>query len=274
MSHATDRYACMFRAAAGRPVLVPFVMLGFPDAERSLAACEALIGAGADALELGLPFNAAVADGEVIQDAARVALGHGITVARCLALIAELRARHPRLPLGLLTYANLVEARGVDAAAQAFAVAGLDSVLIADLPVAESAAWRGAARMSGLAPVFIAPPNAPPETLDAIARHAAGYTYLAGRAGVTGTHAAMQTAVLDLVPGLVCRGAPPCLLGFGVSSAAQVADAFRGGAAGAIVGSHLVARLAAAPGSPEMLGPALRALRPGRGALAGGGVRC
>ena len=100
-----------------------------------------------------------------------------------------------------------------------------------------------------------------PLVLAAVARHGAGYTYLAGRDGVTGTHAAMRPAVLDLVPELKRLAAPPCLLGFGVSSAAQVAAAWRGGAAGVIVGSHLVAELAAHPQAPERLGSRLQALR-------------
>lgn len=265
------RYATMFATAAQarRPVLVPFAMLGFPDAARSLAACEAMIAGGADALELGLPFSEAIADGPVIQQAAAGALAAGFTVAQGFALVSTLRARHPHLPLGLLTYANLLEARGVAAFYRDATAAGLDSLLVADVPVGEFAPYAAAARAASIAPVLIVPPNAGPDLLAECARLGAGYTYLAGRSGVTGTHAAMRPEVLARVRDLAALGAPPCLLGFGISAAAEVEAAWRGGAAGAIVGSALVASLAEAPMAPEALTAQVAGLRRWSGCGAG-----
>jgi tryptophan synthase alpha chain len=205
----TARYATLFARARedGRVVVVPFAMLGFPDGERSLAGCESLIAAGADALELGIPFSDAVADGPVIQAASQAALASGTTPRGALALVTELRRRHPTLPIGLLTYANLLEAAGIEAFYAACAAAGADSLLVADVPALEFEPYAAAARAAGIAPVMIVPPNAPEATVRAVARLGRGYTYLSGRAGVTGTHAAMQAPTAKRIAELAAPGA-------------------------------------------------------------------
>lgn len=237
-----DRYAALFQRTRreDRPALVPFWMLGDPTPERSRAAIEALIGAGADALELGLPFSDPVADGVVIQGAADRALRAGTTFRTALALVAGLRARHPRLPIGLLAYLNPFEALGLPRALAACADAGVDSLLLADLPTTECAPYATAIRDAGIAPVLIVPPNATSAAIATVARHGAGYSYLTGRAGVTGTHAAMAAPTATLIAALRDAGAPTALVGFGVTTAEQVRAAHHAGAAGAIVGSALV----------------------------------
>lgn len=242
MNRLGHRYAELFAQAGreARPVVVPFWMLGDPTPDRSLAAIEALIDAGADALELGLPFSDPVADGVVVQAAATRALAAGTTFGRALELVAALRGRHPTLPIGLLSYLNPFAARGVHRAMAECAAAGVDSLLLADLPSTECAPYALAMRELGLAPVLIVPPNATPAAIAAVARFGAGYCYLTGRAGVTGTHAAMVTPTATLVAALRAAGAPTALVGFGVSAAAQVMAAYEAGAAGAIVGSALV----------------------------------
>lgn len=135
-----SRYAHLFASLAGRNegALIPFFMLGDPDPRGSLASIEAALAAGADALELGLPFSDPVADGPTIVAAANRALATGMTPERCFAMIAQIRARHPRIPIGLLVYVNLVFARGLDSFYACAAQAGVDSVLIADLPLREA----------------------------------------------------------------------------------------------------------------------------------------
>lgn len=236
-----NRYATRFAelAVAGRGAFIPFTVLGFPDLERCAEQLE-LLAEHADALELGIPFSDPVADGPTIQRAANKALAAGATPASCLALVANLRARHPKLPIGLLTYANLVVHRGLESFYADVAAAGADSVLVADVPGEEGEPFTQAARKTGIAPVFIAPPNADDAALELIAKLGAGYTYVLTRAGVTGTEQAAGTPAADLLSRLAELNAPPPVLGFGISTPEQVQT---GIAAGVISGSAVVKRL-------------------------------
>jgi tryptophan synthase alpha chain len=220
-------------------------MLGDPDPARSLRAIRLLVSAGADGLELGLPFSDPVADGPVIQAAATRALARGVRRADCWKIVAAVREEFPTLPIGLLVYANLAFHRGepdrfyADAAA-----AGVDSVLIADLPLIESEQAVIAARAHGIAPVFIAPPNLSSERLALIAAEGEGYTYLTSRPGVTGEHDCGRGGQSRLIESLKALGAPPPVQGFGISTPVQVRTAISGGALGAISGSAIVRRIA------------------------------
>lgn len=239
------RYDRMFErlGAAGQSAFIPFAMLGDPDAVLSLATVRSLAIAGADALELGLPFSDPIADGPVIQAAATRALQAGVDRAACWKIVQTLRTEFPALPIGLLVYANLVCHRDPAEFYGAAAEAGVDSVLIADLPVLESAAIAGMARAHGIAPVFIAPPNAEPSRLFAIAGAGTGYTYVTSREGVTGADERLRRDQSALIEQLRSWGAPPSVLGFGISNPDQVRAARRMGAAGVICGSALVSRL-------------------------------
>lgn len=240
------RYSAMFEtlAARGEGAFIPFAMLGDPDPARSLGAVRSLAAAGADALELGLPFSDPVADGPVIQAAAARALRAGVRQADCWKLVAQVRNEFPEIPIGLLVYANLVCHRDPARFYQAAAGAGVDSVLVADLPVSESAEVAAAARAHGIAPVFIAPPNADPARLAAIAAAGEGYTYVTSREGVTGADERLHRDQSRLIAGLKALGAPPPVLGFGISTPEHVRTALAMGAAGAISGSAVVSRLA------------------------------
>jgi len=240
------RYAAMFaRLEAQREgAFIPFAMLGDPIPARSLAAVRALAAAGADALELGLPFSDPVADGPVIQAAAARALLAGVRQADCWRIVAEVRGEFPELPIGLLVYANLVYHREPERFYAAAAAAGVDSVLIADLPVAESAEAAAAARAHGVSPVFIAPPNADDARLGAIAAAGEAYTYVTSREGVTGADDRLRRDQTDLIANLKRHGAPPPVLGFGISAPDHVRAALAMGALGAISGSAVVRRLA------------------------------
>jgi tryptophan synthase alpha chain len=227
----------------GEGAFVPFLMLGDPDPEASLAAARALIRGGADALELGLPFSDPIADGPVIQAAAARALARGIRQAECWQIVRTLREENPSLPIGLLVYANLVCHRDPSAFYAEAARAGVDSVLVADLPTDEAAPVIAAAHQAGIAPVFIAPPNAEGGRLARIARLSEGYTYVTSREGVTGADERLRRNQSALLRQLDDLGAPPALLGFGISNPEQVRAALAMGAAGAISGSAVVQRM-------------------------------
>ncbi|AFJ46701.1 tryptophan synthase subunit alpha [Shimwellia blattae] len=237
-----ERYENLFARlkSRGEGAFVPFVTLGDPCAEQSLAIIDALVAGGADALELGIPFSDPLADGPTIQNATLRAFASGITPTRCFEMLATIRAKYPTLPIGLLMYANLVFNRGIDEFYAQCARAGVDSVLIADVPVEESAPFRQAAMHHNVAPIFICPPNADDELLRQIADYGRGYTYLLSRAGVTGSENRASLPLHHLVEKLAaCHAAPP-LQGFGISEPDQVRDAIAAGAAGAISGSAVV----------------------------------
>lgn len=236
-----SRYAAMFDRcrAAGEGAFGGFLTLGDPGIEESLAAADALVAGGVDFVELGIPFSDPVADGPVIQAAAQRALAAGVRTQDCLDLIARIRALHPYTPIGILTYANIAIARGFDAFARDLAEAGADSLLVADIPSVEAAPYAEAARAAGLDWIMIAATNTPAETLRRIAELSSGFTYCVARAGVTGrdTQNFDHRALFDE---LAAAGAPPPILGFGISSPDSVAAGLREGAAGAVCGSAIV----------------------------------
>jgi tryptophan synthase alpha chain len=244
-----SRYAAMFArlAGGGEGAFGAFAMLGDPDAATSADILDALVEGGADMLEVGIPFSDPVADGPVIQAAGVRALRAGTRTADCFRLLAQFRRRHPAVPVGILTYANIVVARGRAAFYGAAAAAGVDSVLVADVPLIEAGPFLAAARSAGVAPVLIAAPNTPAATLERIAREGEGYTYCVARAGVTG---ADETVVFDggVIEALRVAGAAPAVLGFGISRPGHVRAALDAGAAGVISGSAIVSLVSANPG--------------------------
>jgi len=246
------RYARMFErhGRAGEGAFIPFAMLGDPKPAQSLEGIRALARGGADALELGLPFSDPIADGPVIQAAAARALAAGVRRRDCWGIVSRVRAECPDLPIGLLVYANLVCHEDPARFYAAAAAAGVDSVLVADLPVLEAEPVALAARSHGIAPVFIAPPNADDIRLHAIASLGEAYTYVTSRKGVTGEDLRLRRDQSALLARLREYNAPPAVLGFGISTPDQVREALAMGAAGAISGSAVV-RLAAEGGDVE-----------------------
>lgn len=232
-----SRYAAMFERLGGEGAFGAFAMLGDPDPTSSARLLNQLVEAGADMIEVGIPFSDPVADGPVIQAAARRALSAGVRVSDCLGLIAEFRSQHPDVPLGILTYANIVLARPTfmtDAAA-----AGTDSLLIADVPALEAEPFAGMIEDAGMEPVLIAAANTPEHTIERVSRLSQAYTYCVSRAGITGTHSA-GTFDETLVARLNAAGAPPPIFGFGISQPEHVRAALAAGARGVICGSAIV----------------------------------
>ncbi|MDR2227325.1 tryptophan synthase subunit alpha [Providencia rettgeri] len=237
-----ERYNQLFERLnnLNQGAFVPFVTLGDPDAELSLKIVDALIEGGADALEIGIPFSDPLADGPTIQNANLRAFKSEITPTICFELLSRIREKHPTMPIGLLVYANLVFSNGIENFYIRCQKAGVDSVLVADVPMSESKPFREAALAHDIAPIFICPPNGDDALLQQIGKHSRGYTYLLSRAGVTGTEQRAQMPLTHLVDKLKQYQAAPALQGFGISEPAQVTEAIENGAAGAISGSAVV----------------------------------
>ncbi|MDN8598789.1 tryptophan synthase subunit alpha [Citrobacter sp. S2-9] len=250
-----ERYDNLFAQLKDRKegAFVPFVTLGDPSVEQSLKIIDTLIEAGADALELGIPFSDPLADGPTIQEATLRAFAAGVTPTQCFEMLALIRQKHPGIPVGLLMYANLVFSKGVDAFYAQCEKVGVDSVLIADVPVEESAPFHQAALRHNVAPIFICPPNADDDLLRQIASRGRGYTYLLSRAGVTGAENRAALPLHHLVEKLKEYNAAPPLQGFGISSPEQVTGAIEAGAAGAISGSAIVKIIEKNVDKPEQM---------------------
>lgn len=228
-----SRYAHMFERLGSEGAFGAFVMIGDPAAP----PLDLLVEAGADMIEVGIPFSDPVADGPVIQAAAQRALDAGVRVADCFDAIADFRARHAQVPLGILTYANLVAARS--GFARDAAEAGADSLLIADVPALEVEPFARDMVQAGVEPVMIAAANTPDATLQCIARLSTAYTYSVSRSGITGTHEAGRFDP-GLVDRLIAAGAAPPIFGFGISTPEHVHAAMAAGARGVICGSAIV----------------------------------
>jgi tryptophan synthase alpha chain len=241
-THAGFRYDQVFSSLAKKNegAFIPFVTIGDPNAEQSLALIKTLIDAGADALELGIPFSDPSADGITIQKAALRAIKSGTDTDVCIDILAKVREYAPNIPIGLLLYGNLVFARGLDNFYHDMATVGVDSVLIADLPIRESKPFQEAALKNGIAPIFIAPPNASDDTLREVASFSRGYTYVLTRSGVTGSETQAKIPGTHLIDTLKEYRAPPAVAGFGISKPEQVREALSAGAKGAISGSAVV----------------------------------
>jgi len=237
-----SRYKAMFDRLTARAegAFGAFLMLGDPDVETSAELLDALVEGGADMIEVGIPFSDPVADGPVIQEAAVRALKAGTRVDDCFRMLGEFRQRHSEIPVGILTYANLLTARGRDRFCADAAKAGVDSILIADVPSLEAEPFADSARKSGLDLIMIVAPNTPGQTLTKIARLSSGYTYCVARAGVTGVRDDLALEHDRLLSQLQALKAPPAVLGFGISTPEHVRQALASGAAGVISGSAIV----------------------------------
>ncbi|ERS60713.1 tryptophan synthase alpha chain [Corynebacterium sp. KPL1818] len=237
-----SRYDKLFAALREKNegAFVPFIMLGDPTPEASLEIIQTAVAAGADALELGVPFSDPVADGPTIQASHIRALDGGASLDSALDQVRTIRSEFPDLPIGMLIYGNVAFARGVERFYAEFAEAGADSILLPDVPVREGAPFIAAAKEARIDPIFIAPARAAERTLAGVAEHSQGYIYAISRDGVTGTEKESETTGLDEVVASIQRfDGPPVLLGFGISSPQHVADAIAANAAGAITGSAI-----------------------------------
>lgn len=236
-----NRYQQLFTQleAKNEGAFIPFVVLGDPDYEQSKEILRTLIDSGADALEVSILFTDPVADGPAIQDAVLRAFAADMSVARSFDLLKEIRDEYPDIPIGLLMYANLVHAAGIDAFYARAKEAGVDSVLVADVPVREYHTFHKAAVKHKIDPILICPPDASDETIEAIAHYGSGYTYLVSRAGVTGMETQAEVPLKENIARLEQANAAPIVQGFGIGTPEQVAHFIASGVKGVISGSAI-----------------------------------
>ncbi len=237
MSRITDTFARARRE--NRAAFIAYLCAGDPDFDTSLAACRAVIDNGVDILELGVPFSDPVADGPTNQLAAQRALESGITAARVLELTARLRAEYPETPLVFYTYYNLVYAHGIENYAARAAAAGLDALLVLDLPPEESAELAAACAKHNLQSVYIVAPTTPEERIAKIASAATGFLYYVSREGVTGVRDQLAADIPAALARIKKHTSLPVVVGFGISTRAHVAS-LAPHADGVVVGSVLV----------------------------------
>lgn len=231
----------------GRCGLMPFLMAGDPDLECTRAALLALQHAGADLIELGIPYSDPLADGPVIQAAASRALAAGTTPGRVLAMLAGLRAELT-IPVILFTYSNPLLNRGMERFCQEAAAAGAAGLVVPDLPLEEAEKLSAIAAGQGLDLVLLVAPTTPAERMARIAVASRGFTYLVSVTGVTGVRTSLEDRVQGLVQQLKAQGPTPVAVGFGISGPEQARQVRDWGADGAIVGSALVKAMAEAHG--------------------------
>ena len=238
--------------AEQRGALMPYITAGDPDLEQTLAILQALERAGADLVELGIPYSDPLADGPVIQLAAQRALAAGTKVAGIAGMLRHYREAGGTLPIVLMTCYNPILSYGPERFATDFAGAGADGVLVTDLPPVESDDWVQTTRANGLATIFLVAPTTPPERIHLATERTTGFVYAVARAGVTGTRAELPPDLAELVASIRANTDLPVAVGFGVSTAAHVRTVCQL-ADGAIVGSALVKVIAEYGQSPELV---------------------
>ncbi len=228
-------------AEAGRVALIPYLVAGYPDAETSFRIALAAADAGADLLEVGLPYSDPLADGATLQRASQAALAAGATLAGSIALLERIAAARPDLPLVPMAYANQVIGGGDGArTARQLATAGASGVIVADLTPDEGGRFEAVARDAGLAVVYLVAPTTRPDRRARVAARSGGFLYCVSLVGVTGARASLPSSVGRLVREVKATSPVPVAVGFGVSRPSHVRAIAAAGADGVIVASALV----------------------------------
>jgi tryptophan synthase alpha chain len=227
----------------GRAGLVTYLTAGDPDPDTSARLFAGLAAAGADLIEIGIPFSDPMADGPVIQEAGQRALKRGMNLRRTLALVRELRRADDATPIVLMGYYNPLYRYGTEAFARDAVAAGVDGVIVVDLPPEEGAELTEPARAAGLDVIRLATPTSDEERLPRIVEHASGFIYYVAIAGITGTRSADSANVTAAVTRLRRLTKLPVAVGFGIRTPEQAAEVARAADA-TVVGSSLVQRLA------------------------------
>ena len=226
-------------SSLNRAALIPFFVIGDPDEETSFQLIKTAIDAGADVLELGIPFSDPVADGPTIQKADIRAMKAGMTPQKALAFIKRITDYRP-IPIGLLVYYNLIYQYGVKAFFTDFKKAGGTSVLVADLGIDDADEIAPAAEAAGLETVFMVTPNTTDERIQKIAEYTTGFIYTVSLLGTTGQRSGLSGLVKPLIERLKSLTDKPICVGFGISTAEHARDIARAGADGVIIGSRII----------------------------------
>lgn len=237
--------------ARGEKAFIPFVTCGDPDLETTYRLLNAYIDAGADIVEIGIPFTDPLADGPTIQRASERALAGGVTMDDALALVTRVR-EHSQVPLVPMTYINPVYQIGYDAFAAKCRAAGADGVIISDLPPEEGADWVAAGRRHEVDTVFLLAPTSDDARVEAVSAAASGFVYAVARMGVTGARSDVPPEIGDLIARIRRHSSTPVCAGFGFSSPQQIAATCSNTEVdGIVVASALIDRFEKTPGSIE-----------------------
>ncbi len=230
--------------ASGRKALVPFVTAGDPSLAATVPVMHALVEAGADIIELGVPFSDPMADGPVIQRASERALAQHVTLADVLGVVAEFRRGDAATPVVLMGYANPIEAMGIAAFGDRAREAGVDGVLVVDYPPEEAAEFAAAMAGRGLAPIFLLSPTTPESRIESVARLARGYVYYVSLKGVTGAGHLDTAEVARKLAEIRRHVALPIGVGFGIRDA-ESAQAVAAHADAVVIGSRIIQEIEA-----------------------------
>jgi tryptophan synthase alpha chain len=222
-----------------KPGLVIYLTAGDPSLDATREVAVAAIDAGADVIELGVPFSDPLADGPVIQRAMERAVSRGVSLRDVLKLAGEIRAARPKAGLVIFTYLNPILRYGLTKFADAAAASGADGVLVTDLIVEEAGEYLSEMARVGLAPIFLAAPTSPDERLEAIATHSKGFIYAISRVGITGTQTSLTSDASTLVARIRRWSTLPVAVGFGISNSEHVAQVGQFADA-AVIGSAIV----------------------------------
>jgi tryptophan synthase alpha chain len=232
-----DRIAQAFASSGKRAALMPYLMAGYPTIAESVRIGQACVDAGADLLELGVPYSDPLADGPVIHDAGTRALAAGATLTGVLDVA---RSLSPGVPVVLMCYANMVFAPGIESFVERLAQTGASGLIVPDLPFEEAPTVLDACDAHGIALVPLVAPTTPPERLVRIGARARGFLYTVSVVGTTGERASLADSFADVVAHAKASTEVPVALGFGISTPEQASQAAQAGADGVIVGTRLV----------------------------------
>ncbi|MBN2121827.1 tryptophan synthase subunit alpha [Candidatus Micrarchaeota archaeon] len=232
----------MFSALKERGVgaFMPYVCCGDPSAEFTLALIEKLVGNGADAIELGIPFSDPIADGKTIQAASSRALDSGMTPLKALGIVSEVRKRGIEVPILIMAYYNIVYANGGREFLKKVKEAGADGMIVPDAPLEESSELRKLCSDAGIDLIYFITPNCPDSRLKEIASVAKGFLYAVAVLGITGEREVVAPEAIALVERARKVTALPVVVGFGISKPSHATSLMRAGGSGIIVGSAIV----------------------------------
>ena len=228
-----------------RKALIPFITAGDPSPEQTVPLMHALVAAGADVIELGVPFSDPMADGPVIQRSSERALAHGVGLDRVLAMVNEFRRKNADTAVVLMGYANPIEAIGIEAFARQAQAAGVDGVLVVDYPPEESEAFAATVKQHGMDMIFLLAPTSTPERIERVAKLAGGYIYYVSLTGVTGAGHLNVAEVADRLKAIRAKTDLPLGVGFGIRDA-ESARAVGAVADAVVIGSKIIQEMEAA----------------------------
>ncbi len=236
-----ERINATFAATRGehRAALMPYFSLGFPTRKQSLEIIKTIATAGADLIELGLPFSDPLADGPTIQHSTQVALENGITTKDCLEMVGQLRGAGVQQPVLLMGYTNPILNYGMEKFVQEASKAGADGVIVPDLPVDEAEELETGCSRHGLALAYLVAPTTPSERLEHVAAHSTGFVYIVSLTGVTGARKQVSEGLEGFLRRVRSVTDKPLAVGFGISTPEQAASVGKM-AEGVIVGSALI----------------------------------